>query len=293
MRDDQPSTTAEIVCFFRAADRRRPPHHRVIDDPYAEYFLSPPFRSALTTTKVLSPFVDRLEQLELGLATYALTRHRAIDDALVSSLGSVEQIVLLGAGYDSRAYRLPVGARPVFELDHPATSRRKAGIARERAAQLPSADIRRVTVNFARESLEEKLLASGFDRTRPSFFVWEGVSMYLTRQAIASTLATVRALSTSGSFLAMDYWFLLDAPDATSTLHRISAGFVHLVGEPITFALHPEDAGSFMERSGFEITQLTLAKELEEKYVRDGRKVYPATYVVVARPSPKRAHGEA
>ncbi|MBI4822259.1 MAG: class I SAM-dependent methyltransferase [Deltaproteobacteria bacterium] len=300
MRDNRPSTTAEIVCFFRAADRYKPSERRVLDDAYAESFLSMPFRAALKSAAFAPAIIDRLELLAPGIGTYVLTRHRAIDDAVIQALPDVDQIVLLGAGYDSRAYRLPVGDRPIFEVDHPATSRRKAEIierasrsrARSRAfrtdgreaATWPERDVRRVTVDFARESISERLRARGFDSTKPTFFVWEGVSMYLTRAAIVSTLSTIHALSAPRSSLAMDFWFLIDSPDATSTLHRMATGLVHLLGEPFTFALHPDDARAFMSRANFEVSQLTLAAELEVKYVPDSRKVYPTTYVIVAHP---------
>ena len=96
------------------------------------------------------------------LTTFVLCRHRAIDDRLAAALdGGVEQVVVLGAGYDTRAWRFAekLGGRPVWEVDFPATARRKAGLARRHAAELPATTLHRVEVDFERESFAERLEA--------------------------------------------------------------------------------------------------------------------------------------
>lgn len=285
---NEPSRTAEAVALFRASDQRRSPDARIVDDPYAKLFLGPVMRAALTTLEVTGPIGRFAEEHAPGLLTYVLARHRFIDDALVRSLRApaprVEQVVLLGAGYDTRAHRFAkdLSDRTVFEVDFPSTSRRKAELVHAHARELPSANLHRVEIDFLHERLEDALDRAGFRRGVRTFFVWEGVSMYLTRRTVQDTLATLRALSGPGSELAMDFWFLLDTPDLMSTAHRMSGNFLHLLGEPLIFSLHPEDAPPFFERAGLAIEDLALAGDLEQRYVRDARRVYPACYVVLA-----------
>lgn len=283
---DEPSKTAEAVCLFRATDQRRPQAERIVDDPYAKLFLGAVMRAALATIVATGRLGTLAEQHAPGLITYVLCRHRYIDDCLARALrGSVAQVVLLGAGYDTRAYRFAAAleGRPVFELDGAATSRRKAGIAAEHAGDLPRVDVRHVEIDFLTDRLEGALDRAGFKRGIPTFFVLEGVAMYLTRSAVKETLARIRELGAAGSVLAIDFWYLLDTPDLLSTAYRSAAGLLSLVGEPVLFALHPEDARPFMHGLGFEIVDLVDAEDLRRRYVRDGRHVFPGNYALEAR----------
>lgn len=288
MFDGQPSRTAEATAFQRATERTQPPRLRILDDPWAEHFLRPGMRAALAAygTSGLAKRADAL----LGLTHFVVTRHRYIDDRLEEALAAgAAQVVVLGAGYDSRAFRFAgaLGERPVFELDHPATQGRKERILGKlaRTLPLPAVDVRRVPIDFERASVAQRLASAGFDRRQRTFFVWEGVSMYLTRDAVKKTLATVAELAPPGSEIAFDAWFLLDDPGLRSTWHRLSANLLHLLGEPVTFSLHPEDATPFLARLGFELCDVARAGDLEHRYARRGRRlhVYPACYLAHAR----------
>ena len=282
---DEPSRTAEVVCYMRATDQGRQPADRILDDPYAKSFLGPVMRTALATLEATRKLGEKTERLFPGLSTYILARHRFIDDALVHALAGddLAQVVLLGAGYDTRAYRFAdqLKGRPVFELDYPSTSRRKAQIVA--SAGLPAADVRVVEIDFNHQSVADRLLGSGFQRQARTFFVWEGVSMYLSREAVKDTFRTLHGLGGAGSELTMDYWFLLDTADLISNVHRMSASFLHFLGEPITFGIHPEDVGPFMARNGWAVEDLATPADLELRYVTDGRSVYPANYVLHAK----------
>ena len=292
MRDEHASRTAELVCFCRALDQRRRAELRLLDDPFAPRFLTPGLRVALEAWAasgrvgrwaegVLGPRIPGLEAVSAALAppimTYILVRHRFIDDALLAALArGVEQVVLLGAGYDARAERFgaALAGRPVYELDFPSTSQRKAKILGEQAV-----GVHRVEVDLRHEGPAEALARTSFSPSRPTFFIWEGVSMYLPRRAVQDTLRAVRSLAAPGSELAMDYWYLLDAPDLVSTAHRITPNLLHLLGEPIVFGIHPEDLPAFVARLGAEALEVADAAALTARYIRDGREVYPAVYV--------------
>jgi methyltransferase (TIGR00027 family) len=286
---DEPSKTAEAVCAARATDQRKDPKDRIVDDPWAKLFLGPVWRAGIATLEVSGRLGDRAVELSPGLVTYVLARHRFIDDALARALAETNepfaQVVLLGAGYDTRAYRFAkeLGVRRVFEVDFPSTSRRKAEIVAEKKSELPGIDVTVVEIDFAKQSIEERLLAHGFQRGAKTFFVWEGVSMYLTRKAVQGTLAMIRGISGAKSEIAMDFWYLLDAPDLISTAHRMSANLLYFLGEPMTFGIHPEDVGPFVSRLGLELAELADAAELERRYVSDERRVYPACYVALLR----------
>jgi len=114
------------------------------------------------------------------------------------------QLVILGAGLDGRPYRLPELADvEVYEVDHPATQAFK----RERAAGLPltAKSVTFVSIDFERETLEEKLHNAGHRAGEPTVWLWEGVVMYLTRAAARATLRSIGRLSAEGSTLILNY----------------------------------------------------------------------------------------
>lgn len=285
---EAPSKTAELVCFIRAADAREPPQRRIVGDEYAELFLSPLSRAALSTWRIAGTVNRWAGDLSPGVSAFVLARHRFIDEALRAAAdgGPLAQVVLLGAGYDTRAHRLaPVlsGTR-VFEVDHPATARRKAEVLAQHPSRLVDpGNLTRVALDFRSDDLSSSLVGAGFDPVRPSFFIWEGVSMYLSREQVKSTLRTVRALAAPGSSLATDFWFLIDDPSVYSTVHRAGAHMLHFLGEPITFAIHPEDTEALLARLGWRVNDLADAAALERRHVPDDRRVSPANYVLTAQ----------
>jgi methyltransferase (TIGR00027 family) len=220
------------------------------------------------------------------LTTFVLCRHRAMDDRLEAALAAgVEQVVVLGAGYDTRAWRFAaaLGGRPVWEIDFPATGRRKKRLARAHIGELPATNLHQVEVDFERQSFADRLAAEGFLVGARTFFVWEGVSMYLTRRAVKESLDIMRGLGGSGSELVADFWYLVDAADPASFVRRIQPNLLALLGEPVLFGIHPEDVTAFLERQGIVTREVLEAADLERRYLEgDGRRCYPAFYVVAA-----------
>ena len=227
MRDDSPSRTAAFVSAARQLGQLLPENVRLVDDPYGAAFVSP------AIARWLEKRVDKLRPLATspGLAQWILymqVRTRVIDDALRAFVaGGGRQLVILGAGFDCRALRLPElaerGVR-VLEVDHPATQARKKSVLAQLGAHSPS-DY--VTWDFeARpmEDLPDVLDEAGLDLARPAFTIWEGVTMYLTEPAIDASLRAIRAWSYQGSRLAMTY-FAKSRIEQTSLVMRAMSFF--------------------------------------------------------------------
>ena len=123
---------------------------------------------------------------------------------------------------------------------------------------------------------------AGFGVVEPAFFVWEGVPMYLTRAAVKATLDAVHELGADGSRIAHDMWYLVDDPGPLGTARRITPNALSLIGEPITFGVHPEDYDWFLRRHGFEIVDLALASELQSRYAPDARAAVDDSMYVLA-----------
>ena len=178
----------------------------------------------------------------LGLVDHAVLRTQAIDAHVSSALESgIDQLVLLGAGLDARAWRLPELAQAtVFEVDHPATQEYKRARTRGRA---PHAEIRFVAVDFEREGFAGALETSGFRSGSRALWIWEGVSMYLRKAAILDTLAQMSRLSAPGSELAMTYRVPGTLPFGPLGHATIPVLF-RAMGEPLRGTLTSEELAS-------------------------------------------------
>lgn len=266
MRDDSPSRTAAFVAAARQLGQLLPESVRLVDDPYGAAFVSPAIAAWVDQR------VDRLRPLASapGIAQWILymqVRTRVIDDALREFVaGGGNQLVLLGAGYDCRALRLPelAGAR-VLEVDHPATQARKRSVL-DRIGARSAAEY--VTWDFegrAMEDLPDVLDEAGLDLTAPVFTIWEGVTMYLTEPAIDASLRAIRAWSAPGSRLALTY-FAKSRIEQPSLLTRAMKAVVATFGEPWKFGWIPEELPAFLAERDFsllrDIAMADAAKEL-------------------------------
>ncbi len=280
----RPSLTAEVVALARALEHERPADERIVDDPYATWFLGRAGRAALAAWKVNGPATRLLKRLDPGGLAFVPARHRYIDDQLEASLAAgAAQVVLLGAGYDSRAYRFAAAldGRAVYEVDLAPISQRKAALVAEHAAELPAVDLHRVEIDFETQTLADTLGAAGFDVGARAVVVWEGVSMYLTRAAVKGTLAALHDLCGPGSRLAMDMWHLVDDPGPAGTFRRAGPGMLSLIGEAVTFGVHPEEIGDFLGRLGWNLVDLATSADLEARYT-NGRPMEPSLYLLTA-----------
>jgi methyltransferase (TIGR00027 family) len=286
LHDSQrPSTTAQAVTLYRALELRRPVSQRIVNDPYAPLFLTAGSRSLLRPLAAAAPLRDLVAQHDLGgLSTYVLCRHRFIDEHLLAEYDAV-QVLVLGAGYDSRAYRFAtqLGGRPVYEVDLPPLSRRKAAMVAARPAEFAGTSIVRVEIDFRRQALADVLGDAGFAYGARTFVIWEGVAPYLDAAAVDATLASLREVCGPGSMLAMDLWAGTGGPGPLAPVRRLGARAIALIGEPVTFGVVEPAAHSLLAEHGFQITDLADATTLADRYATGGRRSFESLYVLAAR----------
>jgi methyltransferase (TIGR00027 family) len=200
VRKAQASGTAIGAAAVRAIESEKPADERICYDPFARRFINP---SVYLLMKLFAWYGEWHTQ---GGLTFIVCRCRYIDDYLQECLSSgVAQLVILGAGLDSRAYRneLHHGVARVFEVDHPATQASKIKLVKQVFGMIPS-HVTYIPVDLVDETLD-KLLACGFDRSLKTLFIWEGVTLYLNLESVGATLAWVQANSASGSAIIFDY----------------------------------------------------------------------------------------
>ncbi len=274
-----PSRTAEWMCLARALEQRRPPEQRIADDPHAAAFLGPLSRSATLWGRGWLG----TNLFPATLLHFVLARQRFTDDALAAAIAAgVDQLVVVGAGYDTRAWRFGEQLAVAFEVDHPATAARKDRL----VAALPAlgVDRRAVKADLSVEDLGEVLQAAGFDPSRPAFFAWEGVTMYLSESAVLGALRTMRALMAPGSTLAFDVWWDCDAPGVAGALWRQAPPILGWIGEALDFQCRPDQVAALLEQAGLGAAEIAPAEVLEQRYVRDGRHLFRHCCLALAVP---------
>jgi methyltransferase (TIGR00027 family) len=273
MLPGEASKTAEYNALFRAIETYRWPHReRLFSDPLAPTFLGPRGRKFFRLSRI--PLLDHLvisyiDKKWPGVRPSALGRTCWIDDQLRNALqDGIKQIVILGAGYDCRAYRLPgMEILNVFEVDHPSTMKIKKECLKSKLKVLPNY-VKYVEMDFDNEDLASVLSTSGFNRSQSAFFLWEGVMHYLTADAVDTTLRTIASISSPGSRLVFTYIHkgLLDKTVQFGKLGDVPTTLQES-GESWTFGLYPEKLSMYLDERGFTLITDIDSVEYRAKYM--------------------------
>ncbi len=279
MRQDY-SRTAEAMALLRALEQHQPTVQRIIDDPFAATFLLNPFyRYAVRSRWQALGLLRFLRHWAPGGQEFLTIRARLVDD-LVTAEPGLAQVVILGAGFDTHAWRCRtvLSHATVFEIDHPATQQTK----RELSQQLGVPDnLRFVAVDFEKDDFVERLQTAGFNAELPTYFVWVGVSYYLTAQAVTDTLQRLASLSHAGTKLVWDY-LLAEVTAGTSTNRTAltQARRVAQIGEPWLFGLATDELAAYLASFGFQLVHDYEPEELRATYCPQRQR--PMNYVRIA-----------
>ena len=260
--------TAEGVAVLRAATRLDdgPVTH---GDTFAYSFIRPRYRAT-----ILVPWMRRLARWKLertipGICNMHLARTRFFDDELTAGLArGVRNVVILGAGLDSRAYRLVPGdgSVRVWEVDLPANSAEKQRRVRQILGELP-AFVTYVGADLSTAPLSETLAAAGLASDAPCIVLFEGVSMYLEVAAVAAVLDWVA--QRPGSVLLMDF-FVQDVFDYPDRYHGARSHFRYIIakGEPYRLGFIPTALPGFASEHGLRVTRLLPPDAVDTTYLR-------------------------
>ena len=249
-----------MVAYMRAVADVGASHVRDFRDPTARVFLNAKWLGRLE--KVEQQVRSGRESVTLAAARVSADmmalRTATIDAAVQAAITrGTAQLVILGAGLDGRAWRMSelAGVR-VFEVDHPATQ----AVKRAHLDSLPHAitEVTFVPVDFERESLDTALARAGHDAARPTCWIWEGVVMYLTHDAMKSTLANVASRSVEGSTLIVNYH--------TEMRRGFAALLLRLLGEPAKSKWSPEEMAADLRAAGFQVADDSGVEDWARRY---------------------------
>lgn len=237
------------VAMLRAIEAQRPEAERVCDDAYAHGFVPGGLSSYLSKLVITSGLYERMAP---GAVAFVVGRERYIDDFLKARLAEgLDQVVILGAGFDTRAYRIPgVEKTQVFELDQPATQQVKLERLKKMIDPLP-AHVTFLPVDFNTQSLGECLQGSGYDEQARTLFIWQGVTYFLTTEGVDSTLAFIANHSGPGSAVIFDYCYNETLRDTSQGYGKQLRRAAELSGEAYMFGIDHGQVEPFLTQRGF------------------------------------------
>ena len=266
--------TAQGVAKQRLIETIAGPEKSVINDPYADKFV--------IGSGVIKLMGHRLNvwlssKLAPGFHEHLISRTRFIDDLIEKSAKEgIEQYVILGAGYDSRANRLNLTpSLKIFEVDQPEVSDIKLS---KLPKDLPNLEnITYVNVDFSYQSLSEQLLTAGFDQTKSTIITLEGVSQYITKEAVSSTIQELSSITKDAkSIFFMSYVDELLNKDPAACFGKgypnpsKKANLIQTlsakVGEPWISFYRDEEIESILAENGYSMKENVTLEDLNSLY---------------------------
>ena len=279
--------TAQGVAKQRLIETIAGPEKSVINDPYADKFV--------IGSGVIKLMGHRLNvwltsKLAPGFHEHLISRTRFIDDLIEKSAKEgIEQYVILGAGYDSRANRLNLPpSLKIFEVDQPEVSDIKLS---KLPKDLPNLEnITYVNVDFSYQSLSEQLLTAGFDQTKSTIFTLEGVSQYITKEAVSSTIRELSLITKDArSIFFMSYVDELLKKDPAACFGKgypnpsKKANLIQTlsakVGEPWISFYRDEEVESILAENGYAIKENVTLEDLNSLYFSPVGRVLPENQI--------------
>jgi methyltransferase (TIGR00027 family) len=251
-----------------AVEQHFPKAQRVLEDGLAARLL--PFGAKVLVRLLRPPWIrdwiiGLSEKSNPGIWGGLLCRKRYIDDKLVASRNEIEAMVNLGAGFDTRPYRLPsLSGLPTWEVDQRENVEAKESRLRKALGTIP-ANVTLVPANFDRDDLGAELAAHGYVAGKKTFFIWEAVTQYLTEQGVRAVFDWL-AKAVPGSRLAFTYVRkeFLDG----KTLYGWESGYRQFVANKVwLFGMEPESCPTFLKGYGWRIIEDVGYGELTDRYL--------------------------
>jgi methyltransferase (TIGR00027 family) len=282
--EQKPSETAFFAALRRALAHREYQNQQFGPDDLAEYFLPAHFRFFLRFQKIRTNTKERLNGFFPGLNEMMIARTAYFDGLFVDALKQgTPQIVLLGAGYDSRPYRFARENQgtQIFELDIAPTQDQKVKCLRRAHIDIPP-EVKFVPVNFNTQPLKAVLAQAGYDSNQKTFFSWEGVSYYLDAGSVDATLAFVSQKVHPDSTIAFDYTVTLT--DQNIDRYYGAEQFAQTMREAhqqeeLTFSIAEGAIETFLDSRDLKLVEHLDSQQIEQRFLTgaDGKLIGPMT----------------
>lgn len=265
------------MALFRAIETAMPSRKRLFNDPFATSFLDQGLKLA---TKISSlPLIGRLVPPIIhfkspGGLSSGIARTKYIDDLLQRTIeDGVKEVIILGAGFDTRALRLHfLKDISVIEIDHPDTQQFKLDKLKKILGSLPR-NIRYYQIDFNKQSLEDLFVANNLSFKTLTTVIWEGVTNYLTPIAVEETLSFVRRFPKYSYFIFtyIDRLVLENPPSFEGTdklFNRLKES-----EDQWTFGFSPDELSDYLIKFGLVLVEDESAKEYRDRYMPERKRL--------------------
>jgi len=267
------SSTAYGVASLRAVENLLPEDERLFNDPYSEKLLPPIYKFFVMIMRppiLWNLLMNMREKSTPGVVGGILCRTLYIDDLLIKAIKEgIGAVVNLGAGADSRAFRIPgIENIQYFELDSPEVLKVKRSNINKKIGELPS-NLSLVPIDFNSQDLGEELKKAGYDLSSKTFFIWEGVTQYISKEAIDNTLKYV-AQAPTGSKIVFTYVlksFINGSyiPDGLNSLHKLTLK----KKKPLWFCgFDPAEMHEYLSKYSLSLIEDVGHEEYLERYIK-------------------------
>lgn len=262
------SRTALGAAIMRLIEQYQPAEKRLFDDPVVKYLVGGSIQVFMQLSSMRRLTLQQSDVITKGIYGVQICRTRYIDEAVLAALAQgVDQIVILGAGLDTRAYRLPgIDQSKVYEVDLPQAQAAKKKKIEQRFGNLPG-HVRYVPIDFDKQSLEAVLAQNSFDREKPTLYIWEGVTQYITGEAVRRTLEFVGRSAPESSIV---FTYVLKSiiegrssiPGAERMMDRVSEQ------APWIFGLEPSEIQSYLAGFHLSLIEDVGSAEYRARYLK-------------------------
>ena len=266
------SETALFAALYRAIANKEFKNEGFASDYLAEYFLPSHFKFFIKFKNIRANIKNKSNKLTPGIYEYMLARTAFFDNVFIDALNkNIPQIVLLGAGYDTRAYRFAKlnNATKIIELDVETTQNRKKKCLKKAQIDIPK-HVTLVPIDFNQESLKKVIEQAGYDNNEKTLFIWEGVSYYLEPKSVDATLEFVNNSSHNESVIAFDYAISISEENVNNyygVKEFAQTWKKHRSNELFKFSIDEGKLESFLEKRGLKIVNHFDNKEIEKTFL--------------------------
>ena len=261
------------MALFRAIETARPKQGRLFYDPFAELFLDRGLKLVVKVSSIpqIGKIIPKILQMKApGALSSGVARTAYIDDLLQHTINNgVEQVVILGVGFDTRALRLKFLEKiPVIEIDHPNTAGYKMEIIQNSMGKLPQ-NVKYYQIDFNQENLTDLAHKYDLNLDISTTFIWEGVTNYLSQEAVDKTFEFVKKFS-KPSYVIFTYIDkqVLDHPDSFEGTEKYG-DILEKNEERWTLGFDPSKLSDYLKNYDLKLIENLDAVSYREKYMSD------------------------
>lgn len=268
--ENEISRTAEFTCMMRSASFYEKTRQYKSNDYVAPLLVPKFFMPVIKIRPLRNFFINRF--FPPGMYEYVIARTKFIDSVFQKVLNEgFDQILIFGAGFDSRGVRFADANKKtkIFELDAPVTQEAKINQFKKRGVEIdPKVII--ISIDFNKESIENKLLESEFEKNQKTLFILEGLTMYLDSEAIDNTFKVINEFAGNGSKVVFDYVYLsvLRGENLYYGESEVLDG-VKKENEPWSFGIEKGEIESFLENRDLKLIKNLNSEDLEKEFFKD------------------------